>query len=159
MKTTIKQGLFETNSSSIHTITIQKDSTFSIPDEITFKVGEFGWEFETYSDTNYKTSYLFTTLCQLYDSEKLTSEITYITQALEEINVETNVIYPYIDEWYSIDHVGDLGAFIDDLLKDKQLLYSYLFNPNSIIGNDNSEIEVGPEDEDLPNFYYFYKGN
>ena len=47
MKRQIRQGVFETNSSSTHAICISKDhdtSKLKLPDSVSFDHGEFGWE-------------------------------------------------------------------------------------------------------------------
>lgn len=62
----IRKGVFETNSSSSHSICID-DKTFIldtlIPDAdgvITIKAGQFGWEWKKYNDAKAKASYCLT---------------------------------------------------------------------------------------------------
>jgi hypothetical protein len=40
----IRKGVFETNSSSTHSICIAKDDGLTIPKSLHFDFGEFGWE-------------------------------------------------------------------------------------------------------------------
>ena len=57
MKVQIRQGVFETNSSSTHAISIIKKSNITeYPDEVRFDKGDFGWDFEIYFDTSDKAS-------------------------------------------------------------------------------------------------------
>ena len=66
MKIQIRKGLFETNSSSIHAISIHKNtdmSKISIPTELNIHHGEFGWERESYTDMATKLSYLYEMAC------------------------------------------------------------------------------------------------
>ena len=59
MKTVIRHSVFETNSSSTHTICINKDFKWPLKENsIEFGTGEFGWEFENYYDIWSKAEYL-----------------------------------------------------------------------------------------------------
>ena len=40
----IRQSVFETNSSSTHSICIATDTTIDFPKSLHFEFGEFGWE-------------------------------------------------------------------------------------------------------------------
>ena len=48
---TIRQGLFETNSSSVHVLVIPKDTDISIPSKVYLEGGEYGWQHEKVTDT------------------------------------------------------------------------------------------------------------
>lgn len=48
---TIRQGLFETNSSSVHVLVIPKDTDISIPSKVYLDGGEYGWQHEKVTDT------------------------------------------------------------------------------------------------------------
>lgn len=65
MKRKIRNNVFETNSSSIHTLVIAHDidKNSVTPTEIHFNLGEFGWEYNNLSDMNSKASYLWTYIC------------------------------------------------------------------------------------------------
>lgn len=65
MKVQIRRGIFETNSSSVHAITVtgEKPHTTSYNGyTIEFTVGEFGWEHRTYYGMYDKAAYLWTTI-------------------------------------------------------------------------------------------------
>lgn len=59
---TIRRQVFETNSSSMHSISISKGDTLEFPKYITMRFGEFGWEEETYYDETTKLSYVLTSI-------------------------------------------------------------------------------------------------
>ena len=61
MKTQIRRGVFETNSSSVHSISIIKDNfKGSLPKKFVINCnGEFGWEGDTYDDSASKAAYLY----------------------------------------------------------------------------------------------------
>ena len=62
MNRKIRQGVFETNSSSTHSICIVKTADIRIPASLHLTMGEFGWECENYNDSETKASYLYTGL-------------------------------------------------------------------------------------------------
>lgn len=64
MKVTIRENVWETNSSSVHAIAIpkkniDKDQVIAYNYTIKFKHGEFGWEHDIYDDVYTKASYLY----------------------------------------------------------------------------------------------------
>ena len=58
----VRQGVFETNSSSTHSICIAQTTDYIIPDKVSFSVGEFGWEVDKLSSLSEKASYLYTAI-------------------------------------------------------------------------------------------------
>lgn len=57
--TNIRQGIFETNSSSVHVLCINKKE-LNIPESFAFENdGEFGWSSDTYYDDASKGSYIY----------------------------------------------------------------------------------------------------
>lgn len=61
MKTQIRRGVFETNSSSVHSISIIKDDfKGSLPKQFIIDCdGEFGCEVDTFDDSSNKAAYLY----------------------------------------------------------------------------------------------------
>lgn len=56
----IRKGIFETNSSSVHVLCINKNSKVIVPTSFTFESsGQFGWEYETYTDEYSAGEYLY----------------------------------------------------------------------------------------------------
>ena len=139
----IRKGMFETNSSSTHTIIVtnQNCEPGAIVD---FRIGEFGWEFRRLDTIDEKASYLYTMGCYIYDRD--------IYQDLYEIlckyGVKCTCTEPaefdkksgWLVNGY-VDHGGvdDSKQFVDDMLSHEKLLIRYLFSPESFVitGNDN----------------------
>lgn len=160
----IRQGVFETNSSSTHSICIAKDIKLSIPKNIHFSFGEFGWERDTLSSIQEKASYLYTGM--MYNNPQ---GMDKIIETLQKNGVEVTREMPimvtyksgiaYIDNGGYVDHAGDLAPFLTAILESEERLLSFLFSDLSFIitGNDNDDCDVDinvkyPYEE-------FYKGN
>ena len=175
MKIQIRQGVFETNSSSTHAICISNDGNIKIPEEINFSLAdEFGWEWENYNDVNSKASYLYLALTYVVggsigqEVEEIVNNVKKIISWLKEDNIKANfdpiqVIFcpyrVYLDTPGYIDHGDEASSFVYWVLESKQNLYNYLFNTNSCIvtGNDNEDLEL-----EIPKRTYekiFKKGN
>ena len=163
MKKVTRNSLFETNSSSTHVITVKRGGSLDVPDELVFSVGNYGWEFAEYSSLGDKASYLYTAICQLYDDAEREKIMNKLVQYLNEIGVEATIIAPNPKDWYGVDHAGELSEFLDSILEDKNLFYNYLFDSSSTIytGNDNDDDDDDffPDQDELFDYDYFYKGN
>jgi len=142
-KIKIRKSVFETNSSSTHSIHIDNKTmlmdTSLLPDEdgvITLTGGEFGWEWERYNDALTKANYAS------IESSGVNNEL--LIQAISEQTGARSVNINHIN-WVYIDHQSQ------GLLREMNLeeLKNWIFNPNSwlITGNDNSS-----EPEDMKNF-------
>lgn len=173
----IRKNVFETNSSSTHSICISK-SPVVIPKgrKIYFAFGEYGWENDAVYDT---ASYLYTGIYENQDEGQLEK----LKSMLDEMGVEYEFEKPTkrIGFWESgyVDHSLELKPFIEAVLSDKDLLARYLFGDSVIYtGNDNEDCNpatFGVADEtywdynehaEVPNpfhdaehYDYFYKGN
>lgn len=142
----IRKGLFETNSSSTHAICIGKDNhDLEIPSELTFKVGEFGWENAIHDDVLTLASYLYTALTEWFDKKALTKHVNHIYTLLGHNGCKATFIEPNVDKWGFaegyIDHSEELGDFLNRVLSSDKALLRYLFSPDSFIvtGNDNGD--------------------
>ena len=82
MKVQIRRGVFETNSSSVHSISITKnDFKGSLPKQFTIdNGGEFGWETCIYDGPSNKAAYLY---------QAIVSYPTYNWRTKEEYDVNT----------------------------------------------------------------------
>lgn len=186
MKVQIRRGVFETNSSSTHAISIiRKSNIKEYPDTVVFDEGEYGWEFDTYYSTADKASYLWEAIIGYYwqKPDKVKELMQTITDTLAKHNIKA--VFPYHNiktkthtydngETYTyiectndegekddgfVDHSGDFDDFIDTVVNNERKLMNYLFDYNSYIatGNDNSDEEL-----DCPDYgsaWYFEKGN
>lgn len=165
-QTFIKQrmGVFETNSSSTHSICIARNVNVDLPKEIHFEFGEYGWEYDTLTSNYEKASYLYT---GLYVNGRL-GDLNNIVLILNNLGVDVTFEQPICDStgrYFKnigyIDHQGELNDFLDAICSDQNKLVNYLFSPLSYIvtGNDNSH----DEDEIIIDVDYevdlYYKGN
>lgn len=165
----IRKGVFETNSSSTHSICIAKEVEISIPETIHFEFGEFGWECDTLKSIHEKASYLYTGLAandRMSDFENIVEvlsrkgiEVTSDEPIYQEYTDGDNNTRRYVDNGGYVDHSNELTDFLDAVCRSDDKLLSYLFSHLSFIitGNDNNENDVDinvsyPHDE-------FYKGN
>ena len=180
----IRNGVFETNSSSVHSICIQKDKNITLPNSIYFHTGEYGWEFDRV-DT---ASYLYTAILSTYDKDEAEEKIKQIKTVLDKHSISYDFEEPlyyngkygsWLDNGY-IDHGCEAADFVDAVLNDEDLLLRCLFGTDSCVytGNDNSAEEddmcycadetiwdggkcefVSNPNHEPDKYDYFYKGN
>ena len=169
MKVQVRRGVFETNSSSTHSMCIAKEEvTVEEGTTVEFTFGEFGWAFEEYTDTNGKASYLYTAIHAI-DNGQIEERIEFIRDCLDShgvrytmeepvyhVNSRTN--YRYLESGM-IDHSYDTHDFVEDVCSDHSKLMSYLFSDRSFVltGNDNSDHDVSINVD--YECYRYYKGN
>lgn len=182
MKRQIRNSVFETNSSSTHSIAISKKPV-AIGKSIHFGIGEFGWE----NDCVGTTDYLYTAILEQDNREDLLDRlkeildkysIEYEFEEPEYIDSESG--YKWLDNGY-IDHSNEVREFIFAVLNDEDLLMRCLFGDSCVYtGNDNQDphpagcniadkitweyengkyIEMPNPYHDPENYDYFYKGN
>lgn len=152
----VRRGVFETNSSSTHSIAVQQDglrndrlSSWGNPPEIHVYPDEFGWEVQSYYDAQTKVSYLYTYLAnrQWADNDHVedyqvsydTPDFQRLTRLIQQQCGDFPVVYETMDGYRAhgyIDHqsyetVQDLWEESDEYILD------FLFNPNSVLHTDN----------------------
>lgn len=174
---TVRKNVFETNSSSTHSLCIQKNMPEKYPEYLKFSGEDFGWSNAIITDVQSKANYLYTALFDLcmYGNKKtfcghrLDWWKNYIYTELGKYNIEVEfedtdeMLDKYKYPNYYIDHCDMLDDFITSMLRPRRLM-KYLFGENSFIitGNDNSPEEYDENCEKLLNNYdgeIFYKGN
>lgn len=142
----VRQGVFETNSSSTHAICIARERSKPL-DRVEFKIGDFGWSHHVYHDTETKASYLYTAACDFYgtDMADRISEILspYGIECVftkRPMYVSYNSTHCYLANG-GIDHAEECGEFLDKTLNDPAILIDFLFGDKSYIetGNDNDD--------------------
>lgn len=142
-KIKIRKSVFETNSSSTHSMHIDSKTmlmdTSLLPNEngeIVLTGGEFGWEWQRYNDALTKANYA--------SIENSGADRDLLIQAITEQTGARRVNINHLD-WVYIDHQST------GLLRDMNLeeLKNWIFNPNSwlVTGNDN-----GSEPSDIKDF-------
>ena len=170
----IRKGTFETNSSSCHSICVQR-APVRMWDHIAFRVGEYGWEVGCVEDT---ASYFYTAIIGGFDGKEKEERLEKLKSILDSHSITYDMYGE--DDWYGIDHAYEARKFVDTMLNDEDLLFRFLFGDDSCVwtGNDNGCLEedmcfcaytqIYDEDTeeyiDNPNhdeekFEYFYKGN
>lgn len=184
----IRNNVFETNSSSTHSICIPK-KTKSTVNQVHFSIGEYGWENDTVHDT---ASYLYTAILCGYEYKEAMDKLDKLTEILNKHNIAYTFEKPkweisnyngseYLDYGY-LDHAWDAHELVEALLDNEDMLLRYLSEGVVYTGNDgeldykhcniaDSHMWVYDNDDDwcgkeVPNPYhdeenfdYFYKGN
>ena len=164
---TVRHSVFETNSSSSHSITISKDNVDGlyesiIPDDdgnITLFGGEYGWQWERFNDALTKANYCAVdSLHNLVHLEMLSEVICEHTGAKQVIISATTSNYNngvYLDGNSYIDH--DSEGVANEAFNSKSELKEFLFNPRSwlFLGNDNDEVPSGFYDVNTDISYKF----
>lgn len=161
MKSKIRKGIFETNSSSIHAICISNKTPLDLPSFIYFGRGEYGWEWEKYDWEDDKANYLYECLIDLYydwtndDDTKLLEICDQIKQDLASYGIGCKFEEFDRDTLFAgwVDHGGENRELVEYLLSDSDNLIRYLFNDDSYIltGNDNEWYE--PDHFKMPDDY------
>ncbi len=145
-KRLIRKGMFETNSSSCHSIVIQNSKYDKVQwkkntDEILpIYPGEFGWEEETYYDFETKASYCLTYAKAMHNEEYLKMMIRVIERMTgRRVAFIPDLNNPYSQTWGSIDHQSIEYSPCVEVFQSDESLENFLFNPASIliIDNDN----------------------
>lgn len=155
MKRQIRYGVFETNSSSVHTIVIPKlNYNYKLPKEIEFSYRTFGWEFES---GNKVSDYLFTAIIDTScEKSEALEKVKKLKLILDKYNIKYYINMPTVDdcEFYGekyirvrdseelgIDHGYYLKEFVDSLLNDEEKLLRFLCGGMVFTGNDNCSWE------------------
>lgn len=145
----IRLGMFETNSSSTHTFTVDNQGyeyERGVEIEPDWE-GEFGWNWEAWYTTEEKLAYICRCILDYNWDRKDTDEGIYETlrplqERLDNLGVHFEIpTAQYLENhWGYVDH-GDeyYVSDIQDILATDDGLLSFLFNPKNGIdgGNDN----------------------
>ena len=144
----IRKGVFETNSSSTHSIVIERGKlNFEEALErcfgkkgnvILFEGGEFGWEYGVADNTQY----LWTAILQSVwkdDEDALEEWKKYISHALGAYGYQAEFLLPTENDFWYIDHSYELEDFINWIAQNPDNLIRYLVTGEVYTGNDNDE--------------------
>lgn len=168
MRRQVRDGLHETNSSSTHSMYVAPKYKGELPDKVVFGHGEFGWEFDEYSDTETLAAYLHEAIHSCYYEDKEVNEVKRrIIDMLADVGVEAEfkedeyATYSSGDKYYRsgyIDHGYNTIDFVKYVCSTPNHLISYLFGGSYVFtGNDNQRRELPTVcDKD---YVEFYKGN
>ena len=163
----IRQGMFETNSSSTHTIIVTEQRT-EPGLHVDFAMGDFGWKFEKLDTVDKKASYLYTLACCILNRDVFQE----LYEILVKYGVEATCSVPLQFDQYGpcngyVDHdyCGDTIDFVERMLNHEHALIKYLFSDESFVitGNDNCDDDEYEWMEKQTNVDYphttYYKGN
>jgi len=170
-----RSSIFETNSSSTHSIVIADKVPDNLPETIDFQIGEFGWERECLDTITEKASYLYTAACAIAHRDVQDAIIDLLTPfGIEcvfsvEPQFKSSKYTPelqWLDNGY-VDHCTETKPFVEYCFDNAFNMLAFLCSDDSFIltGNDNeSEEEYGDGWWDkAENVTYphttFYKGN
>lgn len=139
----IRKGVFETNSSSTHSIAIAKDKVNNLAGRfISFHIGEYGWSEGEYSFPDY----MYTALLDNDDMESLDKLKSILDKWGVKYKFEKPIWrfstyngkdYRYLDYGY-IDHCCEALPIMREILNDEDLLARALFGDSTVYtGNDN----------------------
>lgn len=143
MKKVIRKGVFESNSSSTHSICLCGNKYEKLPNynetELILSGGEFGWEHETYTDWLSKANYV---AVEAYCTEN--DELRKNLKKCLRDNINCGpIVFEFSKDWnkgnYSyIDHQS-LGLISQDVGIGVEELSEFIFSDSELsTGNDNS---------------------
>lgn len=147
MKRTVRKNVFETNSSSVHTLILAHGDTNVMKVKLEFEPGEYGWGPETLTSCFERADYLWTFLYNAFekDPEKMETIKGKIQKILGEYGIECVFNAPkdwwcYIDHYTSWYNDSPEDSIFYKMLDDENTLIDYLFNDNTkiYIDNDNN---------------------
>lgn len=150
----IRRGVFETNSSSSHSIVIDRSCALYetiYPDDegkIVLTGGQFGWGYEEHNDAFTKANYMAVFISEGTSSahEQLGRQEMFIRVICEHTGAKEVVFDFDTNDWKHpnhsyIDHQSNWqgGGAGHEALESEETLKNFIFNPNStlIIDNDN----------------------
>lgn len=140
MKTVTRKNVFETNSSSSHSLTMDSSEVFelgSVSDEevssgkLQVYTGEYGWEWQRYYTVKGKLAYLVTELMRISSLEDSMESLKEMVKRRTGFDLEV-----IVTDSYYIDH--ESHGVASEVLQDLKKLESFVFS-NSFVetGNDN----------------------
>lgn len=147
MGSVARESVFETNSSSTHSICIsnKKDILDMLPVDdkgvCSIHPGEFGWEIADYSDAPTKASYClaFAKTEDPEDGSSIGCEDMLREVVMEATGAKEVVFVKHAGDGYTqfgyIDHQSHRVAA--NIFESKKTLRDFIFNPNSTLHTDN----------------------
>jgi hypothetical protein len=140
-KRLVRHGVFETNSSSCHSLSIGSSQVYESltpDDEGTILLGyyEFGWEPHTYRGVEARLAYAY---IYARDWSRGQDYMTLLKQVVFEHTGATKIVITNEEGPYEgyIDHQSVEDGKLDYLLEDPLLLKSFIFDSYSYVETDN----------------------
>lgn len=152
----IRRNVFETNSSSVHSIVVCNEGlennrspfVFNHSPVVFFRLDEFGWSMGVLDDSWERASYFYTAACQLRQHDVKDEIIDLLAPfGIDCVFDEENA--PQYEDYNGfhylsnggIDHVDGCQEFVDALMNDGEMLARFLLDDRSFVitGNDNCD--------------------
>lgn len=136
----IREGVFETNSSSTHSICIKggefAPDAFPLDDGVC-KVhpGEFGWDVREFRSPQIKASYCLTHAKESGGDKRLLPMLTAVLGKATGCEVEFVSAGGEYYEWGYIDHQS--SGVCAEAFESEETLRDFIFNPDSWLKTDN----------------------
>lgn len=136
----VRKNVFETNSSSTHSISLGEGDyifdTSLTPSEsgyVEIYGDEFGWEQATYNSACVKASYSLV-YCLNWSYE---NKDKHLQMLIDVITEQTDCVgVKWVDDGY-IDHQSAESNQLDYLFEDKKTLRRFIFDKQSVLVTDN----------------------
>lgn len=156
----IRNNVFETNSSSTHSLCISKQEPVNKPLHMEFYLDYFGWEEKERSPSDYIYTAIMAHDIWTEDGKK-NKWLPRLRSFLIENDVTWYFEEPDNDsEWFrcdfGIDHDYEVFPLIDELLDDHDMLARALFNNNSIVYTGNDNVDGAAYDKSTVGHEYHY---
>lgn len=148
-----RTGIFETNSSSSHSLSIATSGnlrdSLSVDDDGVCHIypGEFGWGVEAFFGAETKASYCLTYSCDGSDPAEVTgeaaAELEMLRRVIQAKTGATSVVFePANDDiyaWGYVDHQSGRSErqVCAEAYVSEETLLQFIFNPGSILYIDN----------------------
>lgn len=139
MKQLIRHGVFETNSSSCHSISIARGAKIyetlkvDIYGCVRIKPMEFGWERERYYEPEEKASY-----AMAYAANRPSGECLEMLDQVIKEQTGSKTVYFGEDNCRNFGYIDHQSADVcARAFESKEALKEFLFNPDSYVETDN----------------------
>lgn len=148
----VRQGVFETNSSSTHSISIATQTQGALMDTLPLdkervlilEGGEFGWEEASYKDALTKANYMAIYALQ-WGKEESGKFIKIFEDVVKEQTGARKIEYAFTTSWQAgpdevfayIDHQSVENKNYHYVFQDREKLRQFIFNPLSVLKTDN----------------------
>lgn len=154
MKIVKRTGLFETASSSVHALVVDKKPVSS-SDYCRLWIchGDYGWEHDVYTTPSERASYLWQCVVTYLSPEEAKKAVQPLENILKKHYIDYEYEYEYFDRddeqsWGSNDYVGgyvdhcvSATWIVNELLADENKFLQFIFGDESCVvtGNDNGD--------------------
>ena len=145
----IRNAVFETNSSSSHSISVSEVNSDELMDNVMLmdendnvvvEPGEFGWEQEVYNDSVTKASYMLTYVKNYCGDDESKFDEMLKNVIMEQTGCNDVIFNESGDQYWKfgyIDHQSSSDNAYHWVFEDKETLRQFIFNKESILETDN----------------------